>query len=225
MPVSILTMTYEARGHVVSRAFDGPRSAHKGMTAEEAAPRGCRGLQVRWEDGLRRPWWLMACWLVSARDVRAEVADTRGRRPRTSQSGVSGQVMVRADSGYCRRDLISAALKAKAWFSVTVRMNPAVVRRSQGSERTRGPRSSTRGRSPTRTRSGGSPKRRSPKPRSPRSRPPRRPSRYRAGWWCAGSSASTPGRRPVRVAVRQLASPRVRHQLLPDRNRGGRDPP
>jgi hypothetical protein len=44
------------------------------------------------------------------------------------RAGASGQVMVRADSGYYRRDLITAALKAKAWFSVTVRMNPAVVR-------------------------------------------------------------------------------------------------
>ncbi len=44
------------------------------------------------------------------------------------RAGAGGQVMVRADSGYYRRDLITAALKAKAWFSVTVRMNPAVVR-------------------------------------------------------------------------------------------------
>jgi hypothetical protein len=41
-------------------------------------------------------------------------------------AGVSGQVMVRADSGYYRRDVIAAALAAKAWFSVTVRMNPSV---------------------------------------------------------------------------------------------------
>ena len=34
--------------------------------------------------------------------------------------------MVRADSGYYRRDVIAAALAAKAWFSVTVRMNPSV---------------------------------------------------------------------------------------------------
>ncbi|MEO3935626.1 IS1380 family transposase [Dermatophilaceae bacterium Soc4.6] len=44
------------------------------------------------------------------------------------RAGACGQVMVRADSGYYRRDLVTAALKAKAWFSVTVRMNPAVVR-------------------------------------------------------------------------------------------------
>lgn len=34
--------------------------------------------------------------------------------------------MVRADSGYYRRDVIAAAISAKAWFSVTVRMDPAV---------------------------------------------------------------------------------------------------
>ena len=41
-------------------------------------------------------------------------------------AGVSGQVMVRADSGYYRRDVIAAAVAAKVWFSVTVRMNPSV---------------------------------------------------------------------------------------------------
>jgi hypothetical protein len=43
-------------------------------------------------------------------------------------AGVSGQVMVRADSGYYRRDVIAAAIAAKAWFCVTVRMNSAVTR-------------------------------------------------------------------------------------------------
>ncbi len=41
-------------------------------------------------------------------------------------AGVSGQVMVRADSGYYRQDVIAAVVKAKAWFSVTARMDPAV---------------------------------------------------------------------------------------------------
>jgi len=44
-------------------------------------------------------------------------------------AGATGQVMVRADSGYYRRDLIGAISQraaAKAWFSVTVRMNPSV---------------------------------------------------------------------------------------------------
>ncbi len=47
-------------------------------------------------------------------------------------AGASGQVMVRADSGYYRRDVIAAARAGKAWFSVTVRMNPAVVRAIAG---------------------------------------------------------------------------------------------
>jgi len=47
-------------------------------------------------------------------------------------AGASGQVMVRADSGYYRRDVIAAARAGKAWFSVTVRMNPAVVRAVAG---------------------------------------------------------------------------------------------
>ncbi len=42
-------------------------------------------------------------------------------------AGATGQVMVRADSGYYRRDVIAAAVSGKAWFSVTVRLNPAVV--------------------------------------------------------------------------------------------------
>jgi len=41
-------------------------------------------------------------------------------------AGACGQVMVRADSGYYRQDLIAAAVTAKAWFSVTVTMNSSV---------------------------------------------------------------------------------------------------
>ena len=41
-------------------------------------------------------------------------------------AGATGQVMVRADSGYYRQDVIAAAVRARAWFSVTVRMNPSV---------------------------------------------------------------------------------------------------
>jgi len=41
-------------------------------------------------------------------------------------AGVTGQVMVRADSGYYRQDMIAAAAAAKAWFSVTARMNSTV---------------------------------------------------------------------------------------------------
>ena len=43
-------------------------------------------------------------------------------------AGVRGQVMVRADSGYYRQDVIAAAVKARAQFSVTARMDPAVKR-------------------------------------------------------------------------------------------------
>jgi len=41
-------------------------------------------------------------------------------------AGVTGQVLVRADSGYYRQDVIAAAAKATASFSVTARMDPAV---------------------------------------------------------------------------------------------------
>jgi len=41
-------------------------------------------------------------------------------------AGVTGQVMVRADSGYYRQDMIAAAVRAQAWFSVTARMNSTV---------------------------------------------------------------------------------------------------
>ncbi len=43
-------------------------------------------------------------------------------------AGVTAQVMVRADSGYYRQDVIAAAITAKAWFSVTARMGPTVRR-------------------------------------------------------------------------------------------------
>ncbi len=44
------------------------------------------------------------------------------------RAGAGGQIMVRADAGYYRRDLITAAIRARAWFSVTVRRNSAVVK-------------------------------------------------------------------------------------------------
>lgn len=43
-------------------------------------------------------------------------------------AGASGLVMVRADSGYYRQDVIAAAVKAKALFSVTARMDSAVTK-------------------------------------------------------------------------------------------------
>ena len=41
-------------------------------------------------------------------------------------AGVSGRVMVRADSAYYRHDFVAAAVRAKAWFSVTTRASPAI---------------------------------------------------------------------------------------------------
>lgn len=43
-------------------------------------------------------------------------------------AGARGQVMVRADAAYYVRDVLTAAARHDAWFSVTARMNPAVVR-------------------------------------------------------------------------------------------------
>jgi DDE family transposase len=41
-------------------------------------------------------------------------------------AGVTGRVMVRADSAYYRHDFVAAAVRAGAWFSVTTRANPAI---------------------------------------------------------------------------------------------------
>jgi hypothetical protein len=41
--------------------------------------------------------------------------------------GVRGQIMGRADSAFYRHDLVTAMRRAGMWFSVTARMNPAVV--------------------------------------------------------------------------------------------------
>ena len=41
-------------------------------------------------------------------------------------AGVSGRVLVRADSAYYRHDLIHAAIRAGAWFSVTARQDAKV---------------------------------------------------------------------------------------------------
>jgi hypothetical protein len=42
-------------------------------------------------------------------------------------AGVTGRVLVRADSAYYTHTFVAAALKAKAWFSVTARMNKQVT--------------------------------------------------------------------------------------------------
>jgi hypothetical protein len=43
-------------------------------------------------------------------------------------AGVKGQVLARADSAYYGWAFVGTAIRHKAWFSVTARMNPAVVR-------------------------------------------------------------------------------------------------
>lgn len=43
------------------------------------------------------------------------------------RAGVSGQLMVRADSAYYAHATVAGAIRAKAWFSITARMNPQVV--------------------------------------------------------------------------------------------------
>lgn len=43
------------------------------------------------------------------------------------RAGVSGRLLVRADSAYYAHATVAAALRAKAWFSITARMNPQVV--------------------------------------------------------------------------------------------------
>ena len=45
----------------------------------------------------------------------------------TRAAGVTGQVLARADSAYYGWDFVGAAIRHQVWFSVTARMNPAVV--------------------------------------------------------------------------------------------------
>jgi len=42
-------------------------------------------------------------------------------------AGVSGRILVRADSAYFVHKFVSAAIRARAWFSVTARHNPQVL--------------------------------------------------------------------------------------------------
>jgi len=140
-------------------------------------------------------------------------------------AGACGLVMVRADSGYYRRDLIAAAVTAKAWFSVTVRMNssvrPAITAIPDTSWTTTG----IRERSGNPRTNGGSARRKSPRSASPRSSPTPRNGRSRAGWRAPGATAQSRGEERTGRAVHDVASPRVRHQLHPHRDRRGRDPP
>ncbi len=43
------------------------------------------------------------------------------------RAGVTGQIILRADSAYYAHATLSAAMRAEAWFSITARMNPQVV--------------------------------------------------------------------------------------------------
>jgi len=141
-------------------------------------------------------------------------------------AGACGQVMVRADSGYYRRDLIAAAVTAKAWFSVTVRMNSSVRQAIMAIPDT----SWTTIRYP----------RAIWEPEDQRwiseaevaeigftafiSHPKKRqiPCRLVVR---RGATAQSRGEEGTGRAVHDVASPRVRYQLHPHRDRRGRDPP
>jgi hypothetical protein len=79
------------------------------------------------------------------------------------RAGVGGLVIVRADSAYYGHDIIAAARRGGARFSVTARQTPAVITAIAGIGGQAWTRSTTRTRSSTPTDSGGS-----PTPRSPR---------------------------------------------------------
>ncbi len=85
------------------------------------------------------------------------------------RAGGSGVLVPRADSAYYGHDVIAAATRHGARFSVTVRRTGRSGRRSPGSPRTPGRRSSTPTRSSTRRSSAGLATRRSPRSATPRS--------------------------------------------------------
>ena len=61
----------------------------------------------------------------SARGAARLVADALATAAR---AGAGGLVILRADSAYYNHDVIAAAIRAGARFSVTARMDPAVRR-------------------------------------------------------------------------------------------------
>jgi len=85
------------------------------------------------------------------------------------RAGTTGVLVLRADSAYYNHDVIAAATRHGARFSVTARRTGRSARRSPASPRTPGPRSSTPTRSSTRRSSAGSATRRSPRSATPRS--------------------------------------------------------
>ena len=92
-------------------------SGVKGLNAQVAAPSSPICAPVVAATRLRKG--NVVCGHGADRLIADAIATARS-------AGVTGQVMVRADSGYYRRDVIATAVAAKAWFSVTVRMNPSV---------------------------------------------------------------------------------------------------
>jgi len=77
---------------------------------------------------------LTAPVIAASRLRRGNVASPTGAGRLLSQAintaraaGATGQIMARADSAYYGHAFVAAALRAKAWFSVTARMNPQVV--------------------------------------------------------------------------------------------------
>ena len=107
----------------------------------------------------RRPGAGPSCWPEAVGTARA--------------AGVTGQVLVRADSALLRRaTFVAAAVGARAWFSVTARMNPAGHGRDRQhrGQRVDPDQVPERGLG-RRSRSAGSPTPRSPRSTSPRSPP------------------------------------------------------
>ena len=73
--------------------------------------------------------------VVRARLRRGNIASHKGSARLLAQAitttraaGASGRVLARADSAYYLRAFLATAVRHDAWFSVTARMNPAVVR-------------------------------------------------------------------------------------------------
>jgi hypothetical protein len=72
--------------------------------------------------------------IAAVRLRRGKAADARGAAPFTAealaaarQAGASGIVVVRADSQFYNADVVAACRRARARFSLTVRMNPHVA--------------------------------------------------------------------------------------------------
>ena len=78
---------------------------------------------------------LTAPVIAAARLRRGNTASARGAGRLLAQAiataraaGVKSPIMARADSAYYGYAFVGAALRAKTWYSVTVRMNPRIVK-------------------------------------------------------------------------------------------------